>query len=109
MTHLVAGSWYGEWIETATPGELIVAYADKRAGQRLETIDARFDAWLRRYPLVEDGGGDGAWTRETLAQVRCHMARLELRVCEVTGVTPEQVRRLPWTGAALRAARARQG
>jgi hypothetical protein len=109
VTHLVAESWYSEWIETASPGELIVAYADKRAGQRLETVDARFDAWLRRYPLLEDGGREGAWSRETLAQVRCHVARLEMRVCEAANVSPEEVRRLPWTASALRRARIRRG
>ena len=30
--------------------ERIVAYADKRAGQRLESMDARFASWRRRYP-----------------------------------------------------------
>ena len=28
----------------------IVAYADKRAGQRLESMDERFASWRRRYP-----------------------------------------------------------
>src|SRR4051794_19710484 len=28
----------------------IVAYADKRAGQRLESMDDRFASWRRRYP-----------------------------------------------------------
>ena len=34
----------------ATREERIVAYADKRAGQRLESMDARFASWRRRYP-----------------------------------------------------------
>ena len=46
--------------------ERIVAYADKRAGQRLESMDARFASWRRRYPttsgaLVELD--DATWQR----------------------------------------------
>lgn len=75
----------------------IVAYADKRAGQRLEPMTARFARWRRRHP---DHGGslDVAWPRARM---------LEQRVCREAGVTPAAVRRLRWSRQALQAARAR--
>lgn len=75
---------------------LIVAYADKRAGQRLESMDARFASWHRRYP--------DTWTPAELARVRSYADRLEGRVCDAAGVLPGDVRRLAWTGPALRLA-----
>ncbi len=38
------------WLASAPIEELLVAYADKRAGGRLESLDARFAGWRRRYP-----------------------------------------------------------
>jgi len=38
--------------------------------------------------------------------VRRRADRLEQSVCEAAGIRPDQVRRLPWTSAALRAATA---
>jgi HD superfamily phosphodiesterase len=84
------------WLATASLAELIVAYADKRAGQRLESMDARFAGWRRRYP--------GGWSTEAGAAARARADRLELTVCRCAGVEPGQVRRLPWTGPAFRAA-----
>jgi predicted hydrolase (HD superfamily) len=75
---------------------LIVAYADKRAGQRLEPMDARFASWRRRYP--------DSWTPTEIARVREHADRLERLVCDAAGVRPGDVRRLAWTGPALRLA-----
>lgn len=43
------------WALTASLEVRIVAYADKRAGQRLEAMDRRFASWRRRYP---DGPGE---------------------------------------------------
>ena len=40
------------WAAFASREERIVAYADRRAGQRLESMDARFASWRRRYPRV---------------------------------------------------------
>ncbi len=86
----------------AAPDEVrIVAYADKRAGQRLETMGARFAAWERRYPIDPDDA-DGA---ESVARMRSGAALLEAAVCGRAGVTPADVRRLRWTGRALAAAR----
>lgn len=75
---------------------LLVAYADKRAGQRLEPMDARFASWRRRYP--------DSWTPTESARVRSYADRLERRVCDAAGVRPGDVRRLAWTGPALRLA-----
>jgi hypothetical protein len=77
--------------------ERIVAYADKRAGQRLEPLDARFRSWQRRYPA--------GWPDEPPGQVRHHAALLEADVCGRAGVAPEAVRRLRWTGTAIAAVR----
>jgi hypothetical protein len=77
-----------------------VAYADKRAGQRLESMAARFASWERRYP--DDGDG---WTAATRVEVRRRAERLEADICRAAAITPDDVRRLTWTAAALRAAR----
>lgn len=74
----------------------IVAYADKRAGQRLEGLDRRFSAWERRYPQ--------GWPSETSRLAFERTRTLEARVCALAGVRPLEVRRLRWTGAALRRA-----
>jgi hypothetical protein len=86
------------WIAGAPLEAAIVAYADKRAGQRLEPMAARFAEWARRYD------DDAGWTIEqrTLALERANV--LEARVCEAAGCEPGDVARLAWTGAALRRA-----
>lgn len=106
VTRLADPVWFERWYESAAPEALILAYADKRAGQRLESMAARFGSWERRYP-PEDRvrRARGSWTAETLRAVWRRAETLELRVCELAGVAPDEVRRLPWTGRALRAAR----
>jgi putative nucleotidyltransferase with HDIG domain len=89
------------WLAEATLEVRIVAYADKRAGQRLEPMERRFADWRRRYPL----GREGAWSEAALATIRERASRLEREVCAAAGLEPHEVRRLPWTGAALAAAR----
>lgn len=84
------------WLAAAPLEELLVAYADKRAGQRLESLDARFAGWQRRYP-------DG-WSAGDDARARTRAAFLEATVCARAGVAPAAVRRLRWTGPAMRAA-----
>jgi hypothetical protein len=79
--------------------ERIVAYADKRAGQRLESMAARFGSWQRRYP-------DG-WSDTEARIVRRRADELERDVCRAARVAPSQVRRLRWTSSALRSAAAR--
>jgi hypothetical protein len=74
----------------------IVAYADKRAGQRLESMDARFRSWQRRYP-------DG-WEPALRVRVRDRAQALERRLLDELGVASRDVRRLPWVRRAMAAA-----
>jgi len=87
----------------ASPEAQIVAYADKRAGQRLESMASRFASWRRRYP---DRGrdDDGSWSAGAVALATARAAILEAEVCASAGARPEDVRRLGWTDRALRAA-----
>jgi hypothetical protein len=96
---LVDEARYRAWSAFASREERIVAYADKRAAQRLAPMSARFADWERRYG---DGRGWGG-TERGLAWRRAQ--RLEADVCDAAGVEPDEVRRLAWTGPALRAAR----
>jgi hypothetical protein len=86
------------WLGSAPIAEILVAYADKRAGQRLESMDERFADWRRRYP-------DG-WSAGDEARARTRAQALEAAVCAHAGVTPTMVARLRWTGPAFRGARA---
>jgi hypothetical protein len=107
VTRLADGAWFESWIASATPEALIVAYADKRAGQRLESMAERFASWERRYPPAERAGrARGSWTVETLESVRGRSEELERRTCALAAVRPGDVRRLEWTGRAIAAARA---
>lgn len=96
VTRLVAGS-ADRWLAAATTEELLVAYADKRAGQRLEPMDDRFADWRRRYP--------DSWSAADEAAARRRAAKLERVACARAGVDPVEVRRLRWTAAAFAAAR----
>jgi len=110
----------------------VVAYADKRAGQQLQSMDERFDSWQRRYPAEsvssKDGerrdgkkhggkrhGGKGKrhgagkkrrapWTAEELTLIQARARDLEREICAAAGVAPEDVRRLRWSRRALREA-----
>jgi hypothetical protein len=97
VTRLVDGERYRRWAAFASREERVVAYADKRAGQRLEPMAARFASWQRRYP-------DG-WSADDARAAAERARRLEADVCRAARVAPEDVRRLAWTGSALRAAR----
>jgi hypothetical protein len=97
VTRLVDGERYRRWAAFASREERVVAYADKRAGQRLESMAARFASWQRRYP-------DG-WSADDARAAAERARRLEADVCRAARVAPEDVRRLAWTGSALRAAR----
>jgi hypothetical protein len=116
VTRLLDGDRYRRWAAFASREERIVAYADKRAGQRLESMAARFASWRRRYPPAgadtstpkADRAGrprGAAWDVATLAAIEARARRLEADVCRAAGVAPGEVRRLAWTGAALRLAR----
>jgi hypothetical protein len=98
VSRLADDAWYMRWVGQARPEERIVAYADKRAGQRLESMAARFAIWRLRYPE--------GWSEEVAATVRRRAERLEAEVCAAAWTRPADVRRLAWTGAALHAAAA---
>jgi len=100
VTRLADGEAYRRWAAFASREERIVAYADKRASQRLESMDARFAGWARRHP--------DKWSAEERRTVRSRADRLEADVCRAAAVRPEEVRRLAWTGDALLAAGARR-
>lgn len=80
----------------------IVAYADKRAGQQLESMDARFASWRRRYPAGphEDGRPTG-WDDAAARLVRARAAELEAAVCAAAGIASHEVRRLRWSRRAV--------
>jgi hypothetical protein len=98
VSRFADGEAYRRWASFASREERIVAYADKRAGQRLESMEARFASWARRYP--------DTWDPSTWHAVRARAARLEADVCRAADVAPDGVRRLAWTRQALRAAAA---
>ena len=98
ITRLLDGDWFETWLRESRPEDRIVAYADRRARQRLVSLDDRFATWRRRH---------SGWDSGVEAEVRQRAGRLEEIVCEAAGVRPEAVRRLRWTAAAFRAAAAR--
>lgn len=103
VTRLLDAEAFRRWAGFASREERIVAYADKRAGQRLESLDDRFASWGRRYPP----GSRGVWSESEMAAARSRAARLEADICRATGIEPAEVRRLRWTDAAFDAARRR--
>jgi hypothetical protein len=84
-------SSYEDWIAGATWEERIVAYADKRAIQRVGSIERRFERWLRGHPDLEP----------ELRVARARAELLEREVCGAAGVQPEDVRRLRWVKPSL--------
>jgi hypothetical protein len=99
VTRLADEERYRRWSAFATREERIVAYADKRAGQRLGPMADRFAEWHRRYPALEDGGT--SWDRATIARVWARAERLEQDVCRAAEVRPDEVDRLRWTADAF--------
>jgi predicted hydrolase (HD superfamily) len=104
VTRLANGAWFTEWIGDASPEALLVAYADKRAGQQVQSMSDRFVHWRRRYPAAPAGARAG-WTAATIDEVWERALVLERRVCELAGVLPDEVGRLRWTSASFAAAR----
>jgi hypothetical protein len=86
----------------------VVAYADKRAGQRLEPMERRFASWRRRYPpgsgVVVRRTGGAAWDEATFARTEDRARALEREVCAAAGIEPAGVSRLRWSRRALREA-----
>jgi hypothetical protein len=106
VTRLLDGDAFERWELASSLEERIVAYADKRAGQRLEPMDQRFASWWRRYGGPDADREGGARDEAAWRAVRARADRLEVDVCRAAGVVaPWEVRRLAWTGDALRVAR----
>lgn len=105
VTRFRDGDAFRLWMTAASREERIVAYADKRAGQRLESMDARFASWRRRYPIASDRRSGNAWDEATFADVRVRAGQLEEEVCRTAAIAPGDVRRLAWTRPAIRTAR----
>jgi hypothetical protein len=99
VTRLADADRFGRWAAFASREERIVAYADKRAGQRVESMSSRFLEWERRFP-----DRAGAWSGPGRAEIRRRAERLEADVCRAADVRPSDVTRLAWTGTALRRA-----
>lgn len=88
----LVGQPYAAWVATTTLEQRLVAYADKRAQQRVVSLDARFARWLRKHPEA----------RRDLALARDRAAELEAEVCALAGITPDQVGRVRWARATIR-------
>jgi hypothetical protein len=104
VTRLADAEAYRRWAAFASREERIVAYADKRASQRLEPMDARFARWRRSHPRTVVDGRVTGWDDAMFRTIRARAGRLEADVCRAAGIEPADVRRLAWTGAALRTA-----
>lgn len=103
VPRLLDCEWFDDWLETATPEDRIVAYADKRAGQQLEPMADRFASWRHRYPRIDVDGRTLGWDDHAFQAVRERAVRLEVSVCAVAGVRPADVRRMGWTSHAFAA------
>lgn len=79
------------WLSRSSLEERIVAYADKRAAQRLGPLDARFTRWFERHPEHT----------ASLLIARGRAGELERHLCDAADVDPTDVRRLRWVADAF--------
>jgi putative nucleotidyltransferase with HDIG domain len=86
---------YAAFVAGVSRETRIVAYADKRAAQRLEPMSRRFLRWQGRHPELTP----------SLARARARAEVLEREVCEAAGIAPQDVRRLRWVRAGMARAR----
>jgi hypothetical protein len=106
VTRLADGEWFEQWLAEASPEALIVSYADKRAGQRLESMAERFASWAHRYPPADRASRSrDSWTVETVELIRQRSERLERLACEIAAVRPSQLARLHWTARTIASVR----
>ena len=77
----LSDSGYPAWVKTASIEDRVVAYADKRAAQRLGHIDVRFERWYEQHPEYLEG--------LRLARQRAEL--LENEVCAAADVDPTEV------------------
>lgn len=87
------------WLTGSPIEERIVAYADKRATDRIRRLDERFARWERRHPAYE----------ESLALARRRAEVLEAGVCEAAGIAPRDVQRLRWVADTMARVAERDG
>jgi putative nucleotidyltransferase with HDIG domain len=92
----LADSDAGSWVVDGPIEERIVTYADKRAEQRVVSLDQRFERWRRRHPEYADG----------LDRAFAMARRLESELCDAIGIAPTAVERLRWVDAAIARAEA---
>jgi len=71
--------------------ERIVTYADKRATQRVVSLEQRFDRWRTRHPEYATQLGRAYRVGQ----------RLESELCRTIGLEPTQVERLRWVEDAV--------
>jgi HD domain len=83
-TRLADEAEFNRWFQHASPTELIVAYADKRAAQELVSMDERFAKWKANHPE----------RAQQIALGRTLADRIERAVCDAAGISPTDVRRL---------------
>ena len=79
------------WVTDGPIEERIVTYADKRATQRVVSLEQRFDRWRRKHPEYS----------HKLDQAQLVARRLEVAVCAEAGLEPASVERLRWVDDAL--------
>jgi putative nucleotidyltransferase with HDIG domain len=79
------------WVAEAPIEERIVTYADKRATQRVVSLEQRFDRWRRRHPEY----------RAKLDRAFAVAQQLESTLCEQIGIEATDVERLRWVEDAL--------
>lgn len=79
------------WVTEAPIEERIVTYADKRATQRVVSLEQRFDRWQRKHPEYR-GRLDCAYD---VAR------RLEATLCTAIGIEPTDIERLRWVEDAM--------
>ena len=80
-----------EWAQTGPLVERLVTYADKRATQRVVSLEKRFMRWHRKHPQH----------RERLEAAHAAARRLEAVICGDLGIKPADVERLRWVRDAL--------
>jgi putative nucleotidyltransferase with HDIG domain len=79
------------WAAGAPIEERIVTYADKRATQRVVSLEQRFDRWRTRHPEYA----------AKLDRAYAVAQQLESGLCATIGIEPTQVERLRWVDDAM--------
>jgi len=79
------------WVSEAPLEERIVTYADKRATQRVVSLEQRFDRWRRKHPEY----------RIQLDRAFAVAQLLESTLCSAIGIRATDVERLRWVDDAM--------